>query len=178
MAKCQHDRERSKCKDCGGGSYCEHQRIRGNCTVCSPEQVFRQYQYKAKQRGLSFSLTLDQFEKLVAEPCQHCGENFEPRGVDRIDSRIGYVQNASVKNCQALCWPCNQLKSCGRQPGQPENEQKHLAHIQKIAAYQEKLRKQKMGPQGPSLPASPHAPTLPANENDGVLRATGRGVEL
>ena len=31
---CEHNRERSKCRDCGGGSICEHNRARSNCRDC------------------------------------------------------------------------------------------------------------------------------------------------
>jgi len=31
---CEHQRQRSKCKDCGGGSFCEHQRRRSQCKEC------------------------------------------------------------------------------------------------------------------------------------------------
>jgi len=131
MAKCSHDREKSVCKECGGGSICEHERIRGNCTVCSPEKVFRQYEYKAKQRNFSFRLTPDEFEKLTAAPCVFCGENWDPRGIDRKDNRIGYIYS----NCQAACGPCNFMKRAMVQ-------HIFLFQVLKIAKYQE-LRKKK-----------------------------------
>lgn len=31
---CEHQRRRSTCKDCGGSSLCEHQRVRSNCKDC------------------------------------------------------------------------------------------------------------------------------------------------
>ena len=31
---CEHGRERSKCKDCGGGGLCEHGRERSRCKEC------------------------------------------------------------------------------------------------------------------------------------------------
>jgi len=31
---CEHQRERSKCKDCGGSGICEHQRQRSQCKDC------------------------------------------------------------------------------------------------------------------------------------------------
>ena len=33
---CEHNRRRSNCKDCGGGSICEHNRRRSNCKDCDP----------------------------------------------------------------------------------------------------------------------------------------------
>ena len=32
--KCEHNRQRCECKDCGGGSICEHNRRRSRCTEC------------------------------------------------------------------------------------------------------------------------------------------------
>ena len=32
--KCEHGRQRSKCKDCGGIGICEHDKIRTNCRAC------------------------------------------------------------------------------------------------------------------------------------------------
>ena len=32
--KCEHGRQRSQCKDCGGGSFCEHGRQRRHCKDC------------------------------------------------------------------------------------------------------------------------------------------------
>lgn len=36
---CKHNRERSKCKDCGGGSICEHNRQRSACKDCGGASV-------------------------------------------------------------------------------------------------------------------------------------------
>ena len=110
---------------------CEHDRVRQSCSVCSPEKVYAAYQYKAKQRNLSFALTLEEFEKIVQAPCVYCGEN-PGMGIDRKDNRIGY----NLRNCVSCCGTCNFMKRA------------MLAHLfvyqaLKIAAYQEKLRKKK-----------------------------------
>src|SRR5260370_33511777 len=85
---------------------CEHDREKSNCAECKPEQVFRQYQRKAKQRGLSFTLTLDQFISILAKPCFYCGETYEIRGLDRVDNRLSYY----VENLVAACSECNFMK--------------------------------------------------------------------
>lgn len=36
---CEHNRQRSQCKDCGGASICEHQRFRSSCKDCGGSQV-------------------------------------------------------------------------------------------------------------------------------------------
>lgn len=112
---------------------CDHGRVRQTCSVCSPEQVFKTYRYRAlKQRHLVFTLTLDQFRKIVLQACVFCGEQYEPRGIDRRDNNIGY----NFANCQAACGPCNMLK---KELGQ----QVFLQRVQKIANHQEQLRRRK-----------------------------------
>jgi len=37
--KCEHNRERSKCKVCGGGSICEHNRERSKCKECGGSSI-------------------------------------------------------------------------------------------------------------------------------------------
>ncbi len=144
MAKCEHGRERTVCRECGGGSFCEHERIRATCSVCSPEKVYAAYKHKAiKERNLSFSLTLQEFEKLVAEPCFYCGENYEPRGLDRRDNRIGY----NSRNVVSACKECNFMKL-------RMLEHRFIRRAQLIVVHQEKLRKQKI--------------TMPVNENLGA----------
>ena len=33
-AKCEHGRQRHRCKECGGGSICQHRRVRSVCKEC------------------------------------------------------------------------------------------------------------------------------------------------
>ena len=39
QTKCEHGRERSKCKWCGGGQVCEHNKIRSQCIFCGGSQI-------------------------------------------------------------------------------------------------------------------------------------------
>jgi hypothetical protein len=36
---CSHDRRRSICKDCGGSSICEHNKIRSRCKLCGGSEI-------------------------------------------------------------------------------------------------------------------------------------------
>jgi hypothetical protein len=132
--KCEHGMERTRCKDCGGGSICDHDRVRNTCSICEPEKVFRQYIYKSKQRGLTFSLTLQEFETLVNSKCLYCGD--PALGIDRVDNRIGYVSTPSVRNCVPCCSECNFAKRVML-------AHRFIAMAERIAKHQEKLRKQK-----------------------------------
>ena len=35
-AICEHNRRKSRCKDCGGASICEHKRLKSQCKICDP----------------------------------------------------------------------------------------------------------------------------------------------
>jgi hypothetical protein len=64
-----------------------------------------QYQQGARRRGLTWELSAEAFEALVAEDCSYCGAAPPPdgiNGVDRVDSRAGYTEDNVVTAC-ALC---------------------------------------------------------------------------
>jgi hypothetical protein len=106
---------------------CEHDRIQ--CAICSPEKVFRQYAYKAKKRNLSFSLTLEEFEKLTGAPCHYCNE-YPSMGIDRVDNRIGY----NSRNVVPCCMECNFMKRAML-------PHRFIYRALKIAKHQESLKK-------------------------------------
>lgn len=80
----------------------------------------RDYWNSAKVRGLEFQLSLPQFRKLVTCRCYYCGEaprrlparGHQPdeklrcNGIDRKDSRKGYI----LGNCVPCCPQCNYAK--------------------------------------------------------------------
>lgn len=105
---------------------CEHDRTQ--CAVCSPEKLFRQYAYKAKQRNLTFSLTLQEFETLTAAECHYCGDL--ALGIDRVDNRIGYNSRNSV----SCCADCNFMK-------RNMLAHKFIYRAQRIAQHQESLKR-------------------------------------
>jgi hypothetical protein len=128
--KCQHDRERTRCRDCGGGSFCPHQIVRSTCSICSTESVWKRYAYQAAKRGLKFELSLEQFKQIVFQSCALCGDYGSPRGIDRRDSSRGY----EMGNVQSCCGICNRLKS-----DLPEHQ--FIGHAAKICRHQDKLKK-------------------------------------
>jgi 5-methylcytosine-specific restriction endonuclease McrA len=78
----------------------------------------------AKKQGHEWSLSRDDFRKLVTGNCAYCGtppsksmikqsspskflkSAFNWNGIDRIDSSKGYT----IENCASCCWPCNRAK--------------------------------------------------------------------
>jgi hypothetical protein len=97
----------------------------GSCSRLKPEgeaafnEVYRQYVYQAKCRGLSFELTKEEFKALTKRDCHYCG--IEPQqvsnsgkkyssyiynGVDRKNNNQGYTEENSVP----CCGVCNKAK--------------------------------------------------------------------
>jgi hypothetical protein len=46
--KCEHNRQRSNCKDCGGSQICEHNRQRSNCKDCGGSQICEHKRERSK----------------------------------------------------------------------------------------------------------------------------------
>ena len=45
---CQHQRQRSLCKECGGASICQHQRIRSKCKECGGASICQHQRQRSK----------------------------------------------------------------------------------------------------------------------------------
>ena len=93
------------------------------------KRLYTKYKSNAKQTGKEFSLTLDEFIKLIDSPCFYCGlapsnkikgrlyknekefvnDNhfFLYNGIDRKNNTLGYTQTNSVSCCKL----CNQAKN-------------------------------------------------------------------
>lgn len=82
--------------------------------------LLREYKNSARKDGVPFSLTDIQFRNLTSGFCFYCGgeprrvrfsaskrESYIYNGIDKDDSKIGYV----VGNCVPACWDCNEMKS-------------------------------------------------------------------
>jgi hypothetical protein len=105
-ALCSHGVGKSQCKKCGGSGICSHNRERRRCSICDPGGAFKKCKVGAFIRELSFNLTLEDFQGLVSLSCYFCGDNNQPRGIDRWDNTVGYEK----ANCVPCCLPCNFAK--------------------------------------------------------------------
>lgn len=88
--------------------------------------LFAGYKKSSKERGLTFSLTTEDFRSLIDKNCHYCGSppmlavygkqrmasrrvngNFWYTGIDRKDSTVGY----HIDNCVTCCKVCNFAKN-------------------------------------------------------------------
>jgi hypothetical protein len=81
-------------------------------------KLYRSYQHGAKRRKLEWSLSQEEFEKLIFSPCHYTGRkpntvikvtaaSFLYNGIDRVDNQKGY----SLRNCVPCCSEVNAAKS-------------------------------------------------------------------
>lgn len=100
-------------------------------------RLYHKYRGRAKQRGYSFELSIDQFRELTSDTCKYCG--IEPsqtterstyngayiyNGIDRVDNAVGYI----ISNCRTCCKTCNMAKHT-------MTEESFLAWIERITKY-------------------------------------------
>ena len=101
------------------------------------EQIFKRYQRQAKTRGLTFRISLEEFERLISQPCSYCGiygqDGFV--GLDRVDNRIGYFLNP-VPNVVPACPECNFAKRV-------MVKDRFIAMCVRVAEHQKKIAEQK-----------------------------------
>lgn len=82
-------------------------------------RVYSLYKLKAKYKKVIFSLSKEEFEKIIDENCFYCGknpsniaksrnnnENLIYNGIDRLDNNEGYIKG----NIVPCCWECNKAK--------------------------------------------------------------------
>jgi hypothetical protein len=72
------------------------------------EYILKSYKQDAIKRGLSFSLTRDEFFYLLNHSCYYCGgmRVGTRSGIDRVDNSLGYTRKNSVPCCKI----CNRAK--------------------------------------------------------------------
>lgn len=87
----------------------------------TPRGKFFAYRRTAKNRGLPFELSMNDFEKLWQKSCYYCGRQIKTIGLDRIDSKKGYFR----KNVRPCCEWCNKMKNT-------RSESQFLKQCQKI----------------------------------------------
>ena len=68
----------------------------------NPEFVFNHYKTNAKGRNVEFCLTLEQFKSFWNKNCYYCNDKIETIGLDRINSKKGYIFD-NIVSCCANC---------------------------------------------------------------------------
>ena len=85
---CQHQRRRSRCKECGGASICQHQRQRSTCKECGGTGAPASASTSAKGADARSAGFPGNFPGMAGHPVSHptCDVPFPPR---RSGDRVG-----------------------------------------------------------------------------------------
>jgi hypothetical protein len=100
------------CKNCRTNNNLQdikRDKIHRNKIVRQSERAqYTDYKKNAKIRNLDFIINYDEFCSIIKSNCYYCGilQNKGINGIDRIDSKQGYLNN----NCVSCCKMCNYLK--------------------------------------------------------------------
>lgn len=69
--------------------------------------IYSKLKWVAKRRKLEFTITKEEYSQLRLFRCIYCGGALpKTGGIDRMDSRLGYVTG----NVVPCCWDCNVIK--------------------------------------------------------------------
>lgn len=78
--------------------------------MAARKRIYGNYKRDALDRGLEFSLTFEEFDKLIRSDCYYCGiqpnqsyKGLLKNGVDRVDNSLGYI----LSNVVPCCKNCN-----------------------------------------------------------------------
>ncbi len=121
------DYRKSKCKKCCS-KYAKTYYLKNKKQIKedrdSPWGKYKNYKTKAKQRGLTFSLTFLEFKQFWQKSCNYCGSAIDTIGLDRKNNRNGYI----LSNVISCCITCNTMKS-------DLSKKVFFSHIKKIVSY-------------------------------------------
>ena len=68
---CKYNRERSKCKDCGGSKVCEHNKIKSQCKDCGGSQICQHNKIKSQCKYCGGSQICEHSKR--RSTCKDCG---------------------------------------------------------------------------------------------------------
>ncbi len=76
---------------------------------CGDNAKFYRFVCECKNRDINYEITEDMYNLIITQPCTYCKNSFEKgcRGIDRINSEIGYL----IGNITPSCYTCNLLKN-------------------------------------------------------------------
>jgi hypothetical protein len=114
--KCEHNKLRSKCKECKGGSICIHNRQKSFCKECGGSEICEHNQYKSKCKDCGGSqICIHDRQKSQCKECkgsQICEHNqYKSRCKECKGSQI-CVHDKIKSRCRECGGSCTQKVKC------------------------------------------------------------------
>ena len=100
---CEHNRQRNTCRDCGGSSICEHNKQRNICKDCGGSSIceHNKQQSKCKHCNDPISITI---KKMILHSKESDKKNNRYDQVNFID--YCFIENL-IDDCEDKCYYCN-----------------------------------------------------------------------
>ena len=110
-AVCEHGRQRSRCKDCGGGSICEHGRVRSRCKECGGGSFCPHGRDRSRCKDCGGRGVCEHGRRRSL--CKQCGGGAGRPDVDRIDAAAIRKKQASgparaAEGAAQTAWPADE----------------------------------------------------------------------
>ncbi len=100
-----------------------------NLFVCGSKSSYGRFLCEARNRDINNEIEEEMYNFIIKQPCTYCKNTFTNgcRGIDRINSEIGYI----LGNITPSCYTCNLLKNT-------LNKDDFLKHLKRIYDYKVK----------------------------------------
>ena len=105
LARVWRGKNRAKCRTYSRKFYNQN-KDRLSLDRKTPKYRYSRYKDSAKQRGIEFKLSFEQFLTFWNKVCHYCSNSIKGVGIDRIDNSKGY----EIDNCVPCCEWCNKMK--------------------------------------------------------------------
>jgi hypothetical protein len=121
---CPHDRQKSKCKDCGGSSVCPHNRIRSRCKECGGTSICQHNRMRSRCKECEGSELCIHLRR--RHECKECGGG-SICAHKRIRSQCKACRGGGICPHQRQRSKCKQCSSSPRLPALPSTSPAHTA---------------------------------------------------
>ena len=96
MSKCEHNRRKSQCKECGGGSVCEHNRIKSTCKECGGSSICEHNRRKSRCKECGGGSICEHNRQ--KSQCKKCGGSSLCKSI--------FCETTGIKKYNGYCLPC------------------------------------------------------------------------
>jgi len=108
--KCEHQTQKSRCKECGGNQICEHQKIKSQCKECGGNQICEHKKYKSSCKDCGGG-SICEHQRLRTQ-CKECGggsicEHQKRRSICKECGGCKFCEHKRLRTHCKICSPHN-----------------------------------------------------------------------
>ncbi len=77
--------------------------------ICGENSKYSKFIYEAKNRKINYEISKETYKNIIQQNCHYCKNGFVNgcRGIDRVNSKVGYI----CGNIVPCCYTCNIMKN-------------------------------------------------------------------